>query len=208
MRFIKLSSRKGIALLLTLVILMLISIYLTEFTFETTLEVQAMQSFESAFKARGAAKSMFKAILVGLESEEEPKFFIGLRQIYQLGGTGEVSVLNPPPPIALPEGILPDFEDVTIYAPIVRPIDHLFDLNRIQSDSLTRRAKSKEDWLLCNQFYNAVSVIQIPDTMHPVEGQEVVTKPLESIQILSIYAGIFDWMDKNSTEPYSPDFGA
>ncbi|GIT73545.1 MAG: hypothetical protein Ct9H300mP28_33590 [Pseudomonadota bacterium] len=43
--------------------------------FETKLETRGIQNYQASFKARNAVKSMFKAVLEGLESPEEIKFF-------------------------------------------------------------------------------------------------------------------------------------
>ena len=61
------SARPGIALLVTLVILALLAIFLTEFAFETNLETRGIRNFQSSFRARNAVKSLFKATLVGLQ---------------------------------------------------------------------------------------------------------------------------------------------
>ena len=63
-------SRGGIALLITLVILALLAVFMTEFSFETKLETRGIQNYQASFKARNAVKSMFKAVLEGLESHE------------------------------------------------------------------------------------------------------------------------------------------
>ena len=56
------------ALLLTLVILMLLSIFMVEFSFQTTLETRGIRNFQASFQARNAVKSMLKAVLEGLQT--------------------------------------------------------------------------------------------------------------------------------------------
>ncbi|MDP7630408.1 MAG: hypothetical protein QGF03_07515, partial [SAR324 cluster bacterium] len=56
-RATRLRSRSGIALLVTLVVLALLAVFLTEFTFETTLETRSLQNFQASFQARNAVKS-------------------------------------------------------------------------------------------------------------------------------------------------------
>ena len=68
-------SRRGMALLLTLVILMLLSIFMIEFSFQTTLETRGIRNFQSSFQARNAVKSMLKAVLQGLQTRDEITFF-------------------------------------------------------------------------------------------------------------------------------------
>ncbi|MGK5095094.1 hypothetical protein WDW89_24175 [Deltaproteobacteria bacterium TL4] len=203
------SRKKGIALLLTLVILVLMAMFLTEFSFETTLEVKSMQNFQSAFQAQSAAKSMFKAVLVGLESEEESVFFGGLSRIYQLAGLTSASILNPPPPLPMPPGLIPDFEEVSIYSPYIRPIDHLFNLNRLQQfDTVVSLPGSSREYLLCNQFFNTLSSAKVIDlNAKPGAEAKSAMRALEANEVLSIYGAIWDWIDKDD-EPYSVDYGA
>ena len=63
------------ALLLTLVILMLLSIFMVEFSFQTTLETRGIRNFQASFQARNAVKSMLKAVLEGLQTRDEITFF-------------------------------------------------------------------------------------------------------------------------------------
>ena len=90
-------SRGGIALLITLVILALLAVFMTEFSFETKLETRGIQNYQASFKARNAVKSMFKAVLEGLESNEETKFFRNyVWSLLSIGNSGrEISILNP-----------------------------------------------------------------------------------------------------------------
>ena len=79
------------------------------------------------------------------------EFFInrGLRK--------DISILNPPDPVRLPAGIISDFPDVTFYTPYIRPIDHLYNLNRIQKPFRTVNPESKSDVHLANQFINILN---------------------------------------------------
>ena len=69
------SPQRGIALMITLVILALLAVFMTEFSFETKLETRGIQNYQASFKARNAVKSMFKAVLEGLKGQNEVKFF-------------------------------------------------------------------------------------------------------------------------------------
>ena len=71
----KTSPQRGIALLITLVILALLAVFMTEFSFETKLETRGIKNYQASFKARNAVKSMFKAVLEGIKGQEELKFF-------------------------------------------------------------------------------------------------------------------------------------
>ncbi|MEC7418134.1 MAG: hypothetical protein VX420_07995 [SAR324 cluster bacterium] len=147
----RLRSRSGIALLVTLVVLALLAVFLTEFTFETTLETRSLQNFQASFQARNAVKSLFKAVLVGLEGRppnrkplSEVEFFKQLRVFVDFVNDltkGNYTVLNPPRPIGLPPelisyatpGLAESFPNAIFYTPYVRPIDHLFNLNRLNT---------------------------------------------------------------------------
>ena len=58
---LKTTSQQGIALLITLVILALLAVFMTEFSFETKLETRGIQNYQASFKAKNAVKSLFKA---------------------------------------------------------------------------------------------------------------------------------------------------
>lgn len=186
----------GIALLLTLVILLLVTIFMTEFFFETTLELRAIENFKSTFVAQSVVKSMFKAVLEAL-SFNETLFFQQLREIYRLTGSEyEISFLDPPDELfQLPAGIIPAFDGATFYTPYIRPIDHLFNLNRIQTRKGTRAPDTPLDRVVFNQFVNLVA--QIPIEIPPPEDSREPPEYrfLELADIAPIYAAIFDWMD-------------
>jgi len=193
------SSRRGIALLLTLVILVLIAIFMTEFSFNTTLETRGIRNFQAAFETRNAVKSMFKAMLKGLEEEESLFFKNYLKLLVELApnpNNRPYSLLNPPPPSPLGAGLLPDFKDVNFYTPYVRPIDHLFNLNRIQSRSLTLGSETPPDFRTRNEFVNVLKTLKLsPPSASPDDKPQ--TYSLDRSEILPLYASIFDWMDKD-----------
>ncbi len=198
MRLLTVSRRpRGIALMLTLVVLLLLTIFITEFFFETTLETRAIQNFNSSFLAQSVAKSMFKAMLVAL-TLNETEFFRNLTDLYAVAGIQIDSWANPPAElIAFPEGIIPDFDNAIFYTPYVRSIDHLYNLNRLQSKSESRRADGPEDRPLFNQFVNLM--LQVPVPLNPEgstqegDSEDVEYLPLE--KITPLYAAIFDWID-------------
>jgi hypothetical protein len=193
------NSRRGIALLITLVILALLAVFMTEFSFETKLETRGIQNYQASFKARNAVKSMFKAVLEGLEGQEEVKFF---RQyvwsLISIGNSGrDISILNPPNPVRLPAGVISDFPDVSFYTPYIRPIDQLYNLNRIQPRSKTGIPESKSDVHLANQFINILKKWNL--SAKTQAGATFVTQniTISENEILTIYTAIFDWMDKD-----------
>ena len=184
---------------------------MTEFSFETKLETRGIQNYQASFKARNAVKSMFKAVLEGLESHEEIKFF---RQyvwsFLSMGTSGrDISILNPPEPVRLPAGVISDFPDVAFYTPYIRPIDHLYNLNRIQTPPFrTVNPESKSDVHLANQFINILNKWNISSKSNVGDALITQNKKFDDNEILRLYAAIFDWMDKDSYIYDSSIYGA
>ena len=184
---------------------------MTEFSFETKLETRGIQNYQSSFKARNAVKSMFKAVLEGLESNEEIKFFRQyVKNFLSIGNSGrDISILNPPEPFRLPAGVISDFPDVAFYSPYIRPIDHLYNLNRIQTPPFrTVNPESKSDVHLANQFINILSKWNISRKSN--DGNSLITSnhKFDNNEIITLYAAIFDWMDKDSNIYDSSIYGA
>ena len=202
-------SRRGMALLLTLVILMLLSIFMVEFSFQTTLETRGIRNFQASFQARNAVKSMLKAVLEGLQTRDEITFFRQdlqfLQELNALAGVENASILNPPPPTQLPQGILEDFEDIIFYSPVIRPIDHLFNLNRLLREG-TPVPGNDYDLRLSSQFFQMVSNLPIT-SVDGVLVEEGVPSYLTEDQVMQIYGNIFDWLDaKDGEMPYTTLF--
>lgn len=196
----KTTSQRGIALLITLVILALLAVFMTEFSFETKLETRGIHNYQASFKARNAVKSMFKAVLEGLKGQDEVKFFtVYLKDLLRLGATSnEISFLNPPQPVGLPAGVIADFPEVSFYTPVIRPIDHLYNLNRIQRPPFrTVNPEMKGDVRLANQFINILKKWNSATTYQPGSSVPSYNIQLNTIDILKIYAAIFDWLDKD-----------
>ena len=195
---------RGIALLITLVIIALLAVYMTEFSFDTHLETRGIRNFQASFKARNAVKSLFKATLVGLQGGlngevSEKKFFDQISppslRVY--------SLLTPSKPekiegiqLLLP-GLAQSFPNVSFYTPYIRPIDHLFNLNRINSKIAPEKAK---DLILKNEFTNILSKYSKTQSTESNQNQSSANLSLESIQTL--YASIYDWSDKNAEIDY------
>ena len=151
------SYRKGIALLTTLLILAILAVFMTEFSFETRLETRSIKNYQASFKSRNAVKSIFKAVLEGIEKQDETKFFREyVKGLITIGNNStKISFLNPNKPIRLPKGIISDFPDVTFFTPKIRPIDHLFNLNKIQTPPFRAvNPETKSDIRLANRFVN------------------------------------------------------
>ncbi len=202
-------SRRGMALLLTLVILMLLSIFMIEFSFQTTLETRGIRNFQSSFQARNAVKSMLKAVLEGLQTRDEITFFRQdlqfLQELNELAGIENASILNPPPPTQLPQGILEDFEDIVFYSPVIRPIDHLFNLNRLLREG-TPVPGNDYDLRLSAQFFQMTSNLPV-SSLDGVKKEEGPPSFLAEDQVMQIYGNIFDWLDaKDGEMPYTTPY--
>ncbi|MFL2772659.1 MAG: hypothetical protein ACJ0DH_03635 [bacterium] len=195
---------RGIALLITLVIIALLAVYMTEFSFDTHLETRGIRNFQASFKARNAVKSLFKATLVGLQSGlngevSEKNFFDQISP----PSLRMYSLLTPSKPekiegiqVLLP-GLAQSFPNVSFYTPYIRPIDHLFNLNRINSKIAPEKAK---DLILKNEFTNILSKYSKTQSIESNQNQSSANLSLESIQTL--YASIYDWSDKNTEIDY------
>ena len=195
---------RGIALLITLVIIALLAVYMTEFSFDTHLETRGIRNFQASFKARNAVKSLFKATLVGLQGglngEVSEKDFFDQISPPSLRMN---SLLTPSKPekiegiqLLLP-GLAQSFPNVSFYTPYIRPIDHLFNLNRINSKIAPEKAK---DLILKNEFTNILSKYSKTQSLETNQNQSSTNLSLESIQTL--YASIYDWSDKNAEIDY------
>ena len=195
---------RGIALLITLVIIALLAVYMTEFSFDTHLETRGIRNFQASFKARNAVKSLFKATLVGLQGGlngevSEKNFFDQISP----PSLRMYSLLNPSKPekiegiqLLLP-GLAQSFPNVSFYTPYIRPIDHLFNLNRINSKIAPEKAK---DLILKNEFTNILSKYSKTQSTESNQNLSSANLSLESIQTL--YASIYDWSDKNAEIDY------
>ena len=195
---------RGIALLITLVIIALLAVYMTEFSFDTHLETRGIRNFQASFKARNAVKSLFKATLVGLQGglngEVSEKDFFDQISPPSLRMN---SLLTPSKPekiegiqLLLP-GLAQSFPNVSFYTPYIRPIDHLYNLNRINSKIAPEKAK---DLILKNEFTNILSKYSKTQSTESNQNLSSANLSLESIQTL--YASIYDWSDKNAEIDY------
>ena len=195
---------RGIALLITLVIIALLAVYMTEFSFDTHLGTRGIRNFQASFKARNAVKSLFKATLVGLQGGlngevSEKNFFDQISP----PSLRMYSLLTPSKPekiegiqLLLP-GLAQSFPNVSFYTPYIRPIDHLFNLNRINSKIAPEKAK---DLILKNEFTNILSRYSKTQSTESNQNLSSANLSLESIQTL--YASIYDWSDKNAEIDY------
>ena len=101
--------------------------------------------------------------------------------------SNEISFLNPPQPVRLPAGIIADFPEVSFYTPVIRPIDHLYNLNRIEKNN----PETLQDLELRYQFVNILNNITTENGQ--VSGNNDAFK--------KNYAALFDWIDEDQN-PY------
>lgn len=205
----KFYSHRGIALLTTLFVLALLAIFMAEFSFETKIETRGIQNYQASFKSKNAVKSMFKAVIEGLEKHDEIKFFKEyVRRLLLMGNKDyEISFLNPPKPVRLPKGTIDDFPEVSFYTPMISPIDHLFNLNRIQTPPYrATNPETKTDIRLANRFINILKKWKIKKQQLGKIRVSYNAK-LNDVEILQIYASIFDWLDKDSLTYDSSIYG-
>ncbi len=161
-------ARRGIALIVTLVVVMLITAFLTELSFTTGLELRTVQTFKERAEARALARAAFKAIQIGLLGDEV-EFMVGYRQLSQ-----RLQFLAVP----WEDGLLVDLE--------VQPLDPLFNLNRFPK----LREGSEKFFLFHEVFQNLLSTaIPEPDEF------TVIVQPLDEDAVSIIYAEIVDWLD-------------
>lgn len=164
----------GIALLMTLVIVLLMTAYITEFFFSSGLEMRAIQTFKESSEARNLAKLAFKAVQISMFLDEV-EMMEGYRELEKTLSAG----------VALPwrNGLLLELE--------LTPLDSLYNLNElynIREDGDIERAR----WAL---FIKTLEDMPIPPAE---EGAEAM--PLDISDSADIYAALFDWIDKNEMD--------
>jgi type II secretory pathway component PulK len=165
---------RGIALLMALTVVMLLTFFMSEYFFATGLELRAMTSFKDSQQSRMLAKSMFKAVQVAL-LQDEVDFFTGYNQLAKLLQVAAVPWNN---------GLLLSLEVV--------PQDALFNVNQngdIRADTAQDRARRQI-------FLQLLEQLQVPVPTAPGTTQ---TLPLVTSEAL--YAAITDWIDSDS-DPY------
>ncbi len=164
---------RGIALMLTLVVVVLLTAYISEFFFTSGLELRAMQTFKDGAHARTLARLAFKAAQVGLLTRET-EFFAKYRELKK----------------ALDFTAIP-WEDGFLVALEIVPQDHLFNLNEMAA---LRDGKAK-DQIRWNLFLNTlkdVNSIPIDEGFDP--------QPLPQERLAELYGALVDWLDKGNTD--------
>jgi hypothetical protein len=159
--------------MMSLVVVVLLTAYISEFFFTSGLEMRAMQTFKDGARARNLARLAFKAVQTGLLLDEV-EFFTGYQE---LKNTLRVT--------AIP------WEDGFLVKLDIVPQDHLFNLNEIAGLQVSK-ARDKVRWNLFRNLLHDEDIIPI--------AQDAVPAPLPEERIAELYAALFDWLDKDNVD--------
>ncbi|HKI98333.1 MAG TPA: hypothetical protein VKB51_07665 [bacterium] len=173
MRPVPRARPRGIALLMALTVVMLLTYFMSEFFFATGLELRGMTTFKDSQQARMLAKSVFKATQVAM-LQDEVNFFKGYDQLAKLLQVAAVPWNN---------GLLVGLQ--------VTPQDPLFNLNQ---NAGTRPGTTQERERR-QIFLQTLERLQVP-----VQGTPEATSPLPVETIEGLYAALYDWTDADSDE--------
>ena len=168
------SRPRGVALLLALSVLMLITMFMSEYFFATGLELRSMTTFREAQQSRMVARSVFRVVQIGLNMDEV-EFFNGYRQVAKL----------------LEGGIAVPFDDALLIALNVAPQDHLYNLNQIHSLQPGKDLDVGRREL----FKNALNDLNVPGLL-PGSEPELLAPGI----IDGFYAALIDWIDKDDEQ--------
>jgi type II secretory pathway component PulK len=159
---------RGIALLMALVVVMLLTFFMSEYFFATGLELSGMTHFKEGEQARSLARSVFKVVQIGLLNDEV-EFFRGYRQVSQL-----LTVAS----IPWDKGLLLKLE--------IEPQDHLFNLNQTHNV----RQGEASDIGRRNLFMATMKEVEVP------AGEVgLPPEPLNPEVAAGLYAALYDWVD-------------
>ena len=164
---------RGIALMMTLVVVMLMTIFISEFFFSSGLEVRALQTYKEVGQARDLARLAFQAFRISLLQDE-----ITVMQGYRELETALQTVAIP-----WEDGLLTGFTLI--------PLDSLYNLNELSGIRLGSD-REKVRWSL---FLNTMSEITKPSD---IPDQEPV--PIDEQQIGVMFASLYDWIDTDEVD--------
>ncbi|MCZ6628100.1 MAG: type II secretion system protein GspK [SAR324 cluster bacterium] len=162
----------GIALMLSLVVVVLLTAFISEFFFATGLELRSMQTFKEAEQARGLARLAFKAAQMGLLNDEV-NFFKNFKQL-----SDALSVSSVP----WRDGLLVNLRII--------PQDGLFNLNELDI-----RGGGDRDRVRWELFRNILVDMPMRGVDPALEDQS-----LPEERIADLYAALVDWVDGANTD--------
>lgn len=164
---------RGIALLMSLTVVMLLTFFMSEYFFATGLELRSLTTFKDSQQARMLSKSVFRAVQVAL-MQDEVTFFQGYDKLAQLLQVAAVPWEN---------GLLVQLQ--------VTPQDALFNLNQ----SYNLRPGGTQDRERRQVFMQILQNLQVP-----VAGTKDTTQQLSTVTVEGLYAALFDWIDADNDE--------
>lgn len=170
----------GIALILTLVVVMLLTAYMTEFFFSTGLELRSMRTFKDAAQARSLAKLAFKAVQVGMLADELDFF----------ANYGNLEKVLAASAIPWQDGLLVELKII--------PQDGLFNLNELDP-----RDNTDPDRVRWNLFLNTLADVEAPSELPGLPPEPVAEGVLGDI-----YAALVDWIDGGGNASYQGASGS
>lgn len=172
------TTRPGIALLTALVVVLLLTMFLSELFFATGMELRALESFKDSSQARRLARSVLKATEIGL-LQDEAEFFNGYRQLQQVMTLSSVPI-----------------ESGRLVVLNIVPADSLFNVNDIAGI----REGTPQDMAKFIVFQNLMAQILVPaqDAGNP-------PAPPQEAQVSQIYASLVDWLDSDDAVYTAPD---
>lgn len=170
----RLRSRPGVALLLALTIVVVLTAFLSELFFDTGMETRSVANFRDSDQAQALARSAFKAMEVALKTESEQTLQFGTTQLDAL-----LQVSAAP----FEEGLLTRMQ--------VTSLDGLFNVNELGQ----QRPGSSQDTLRWALFRNAIAAIPMPND---AEGQPLPA--LSERQAAALYSALVDWIDTDDNE--------
>lgn len=165
---------RGVAILMSLVVLMLLSMFMSEMFFATGLELRSMTTYRQGQQARAMARSVFRVVQIGLLLDEVI-FFEGYRKVAQL----------------LENGVSLPWDDGLLISLKIEPQDHLYNLNQrgdIQQGQQNDVARGR-------LFMNTWGELEVPGELADSPQQPISEEILQGL-----YAALADWTDKDNED--------
>jgi type II secretory pathway component PulK len=174
----RIRSRPGVALLLALAIVVVLTAFMSELFLDTGLETRAIANFRDSDQAQSLARSAFKALDLALKNQSEQDFQFGYTRL---------DALLKLSPIPFEEGLLTRLQ--------VTSLDGLFNVNEL-ADQRQGTPEDARRWAL---FRNAIAAIPIPAE---IDGQ--IIPPVTERQTAALYGALVDWIDADDNEYIAP----
>jgi len=161
---------RGIALLMSLAVVLLLTAYISESFFSTGLELRALETFKEAGQARNLAMLALRTVEIGLLKDE-----LDFMEGYQLLARRMQFTAIP-----WRGGFLVQLE--------VSPLDSLYNLNQLSGPVVD----SPEEIVRRTLFFRILQKISLSNG-ELLREQE----PLSEEVIRPLYAALFDWIDRD-----------